>query len=103
MFFDVGGTLLQPWPSVGAIYSRVGQRHGIVANETVMEQAFHNSWKAMKTKAGSLTIAEKQWWRELVLHTIESLGVVADDCRREAYFEELYQTFTRAEAWQVFP
>ena len=27
--FDVGGTLIEPWPSVGAIYAEVAAEHGL--------------------------------------------------------------------------
>ncbi len=103
MFFDVGGTLLRPWPSVGAIYSRVGRRHGIVADDEAMERAFHNSWAEMQAQSGPLTIAQKDWWRQLVFHTIDTLELDGEGSQREAYFEELYDVFTRAEAWRVYP
>jgi hypothetical protein len=27
--FDVGGTLIEPWPSVGRVYAEVAARHGV--------------------------------------------------------------------------
>ncbi len=29
--FDVGGTLIEPWPSVGHVYAEVAARHGVAA------------------------------------------------------------------------
>ncbi len=48
LFFDVGGTLLHPWPSVGAIYASVARRHGMTVTVEGMERAFRESWAALK-------------------------------------------------------
>src|ERR1700722_18252190 len=47
--FDVGGTLIQPWPSVGHVYAEVAARHGIKpeAAET-LNQRFAAAWKKLK-------------------------------------------------------
>src|SRR5580700_10426449 len=37
--FDVGGTLIEPWPSVGRVYAEVAARHGLeVAAEDLDRQ-----------------------------------------------------------------
>jgi len=92
LFFDVGGTLLRPWPSVGAIYSSVASRHGINIPTDNMERAFRESWAALKRPG--LTVSSKVWWREVVFRTV---GQENQSC-----FEELYRTFAHANAWQVF-
>jgi putative hydrolase of the HAD superfamily len=93
VFFDVGGTLLRPWPSVGALYAAAAQRHGLSRTAEQMERAFHESWAALKRPG--LTVSRKDWWRELVFRT---LGQENETC-----FRELFEQFARAEAWQVFP
>ena len=93
LFFDVGGTLLRPWPSVGAIYASVANRHGMTITAESMERAFRESWIALKRPG--LTVSHKDWWRELVFRT---LGQENQTC-----FEELFEIFGRADAWQVFP
>jgi putative hydrolase of the HAD superfamily len=93
LFFDVGGTLLRPHPSVGAIYASVASRHGIVTTADEMERAFRRSWTALKRPG--LTVSRKDWWRELVFHTIGQ--------ENQACFEELFKTFAGPNAWQVFP
>ncbi len=94
IFFDVGGTLLQPWPSVGAVYARVGERHGITGNAAEIEQRFREAWRSVKATERGLTSSSKDWWRQLVYRAVPQAT--------EAYFEELYAAFTRAEAWRVF-
>lgn len=93
VFFDVGGTLLQPWPSVGEIYARVATRYGISKSASDLERKFRESWRALKTTG--LTVSRKDWWRLLVFRT---LGCENDDC-----FEELYGLFARPEAWRLYP
>jgi putative hydrolase of the HAD superfamily len=93
VFFDVGGTLLQPWPSVGSIYARVAARHGIQRSAGELERSFRESWKAFKV--GELTLSRREWWRQLVFRTL--------GCEHEACFEELYDFFSRPEAWRLYP
>jgi putative hydrolase of the HAD superfamily len=93
VFFDIGGTLLRPYPSVGAIYASVASRHGIVTSANEMERAFRQSWTTLKRPG--LTVSRKDWWRELVFKTLEQ--------ENEACFEVLFKTFASPNAWQVFP
>jgi putative hydrolase of the HAD superfamily len=93
LFFDVGGTLLRPWPSVGAIYSSVANRHGIAVTAENTECAFRESWAALRRPGP--TVSSKDWWREVVFRTLGQ--------ENQACFEELYETFAHADVWQIFP
>jgi putative hydrolase of the HAD superfamily len=93
LFFDVGGTLVKPRPSVGAIYASVANRHGMTVTAEGMERAFRESWATLKQPG--LTVSRKDWWREVVFRT---LGQENQTC-----FEELFEIFGHADAWQVFP
>ena len=93
LFFDVGGTLIQPSPSVGALYAAAARRHGLAGTPEQMERAFRESWAALKRPG--LTVSRKDWWRELVFRT---LGQENEEC-----FAELFDLFSRAESWRVFP
>ena len=93
LFFDVGGTLLHPWPSVGTIYASVINRHGVTTTAEAMESAFRESWSALKRPG--LTVSCKDWWREVVFHTLGQ--------KNEVCFEELFEIFARPEAWRIFP
>jgi putative hydrolase of the HAD superfamily len=94
LFFDVGGTLIHPWPSVGAIYASAANRHGWNVTADQMETAFHESWAALK-QPGELTVSRKDWWRELVFRALGQPN--------EACFEELFEAFAHAGAWRVYP
>ena len=93
LFFDVGGTLIEPWPSVGAIYADVARRHGLSCDAQRVERSFRESWAALKTPG--LTVSCKDWWRELVFRTLGQ--------RNEECFAELFELFSHAKVWRVFP
>ena len=93
LFFDVGGTLMRPYPSVGAVYASIASRHGIVTSADEMECAFRESWAALKRPG--LTVSRKGWWRELVFRTLGQ--------GNQACFDELFEAFARPDAWRVFP
>ncbi len=93
--FDVGGTLIEPWPSVGHIYAEIALRHGVKgATPNVLNQQFAAAWKA-KAKFDYSRAA----WRELVEKTFAGLGEapVGSDL-----FEQLYARFESPEVWRVF-
>jgi putative hydrolase of the HAD superfamily len=92
VFFDVGGTLIRPWPSVGAVYARVGEEFGICASAEAMEQAFRSAWKELKN--GAVTTSDKEWWRALVRRAAPGAPV--------GYFEALYDAFAQPAAWRVY-
>jgi putative hydrolase of the HAD superfamily len=92
--FDVGGTLIKPWPSVGRVYADVASRHGIHIPAKILDRQFAAAWKAKKDFAHS-----RQDWSDLVDRTFAGLVEVAPGA---SFFGELYEEFTRAEAWRVF-
>ncbi len=97
VFFDVGGTLIRPWPSVGAVYARVGRNYGIEETDEAMEQAFRTAWGELRQ--GPLTTSDKQWWRTLVQRALASMG----HDENKDYFIALYEAFAEADAWRVYP
>ena len=70
VFFDAGGTLFRPYPSVGDVYARTAARHGVVVQAGEVEEAFHKSWhkrNGMVSLAGRTTEKiERDWWYALV-------------------------------------
>src|SRR5690349_7672550 len=93
--FDVGGTLIQPWPSVGEVYRDVAVRHGHrnLDAETLNRQ-FVGAWRVKEGFDHS-----RRAWRELVEASFAGLvepGAIA------GFFEPLYEQFAAPEAWRVF-
>ena len=93
--FDVGGTLIEPWPSVGHIYAAVAARHGLrnMPVETLNRQ-FAAAWKNLVNFTHT-----RSEWSNLVNKTFLGLTHTPLD---ENLFSELYREFGRAEAWRIF-
>ncbi|HLP77685.1 MAG TPA: HAD-IA family hydrolase [Candidatus Paceibacterota bacterium] len=91
--FDVGGTLIQPWPSVGHVYAEVAARHGIIgAAPELLNGRFKAAWHACKafnhTRSG---------WEQLVRETFRDIA--PSDI---PFFPELYDRFAEPDVWRVF-
>jgi len=93
--FDVGGTLIEPWPSVGHIYAEVAARHGHknLSSENLNRQ-FAAAWQTKRNFDHS-----RAAWRRLVDQTFAGL---TEHPLREAMFDDLYRRFSEASAWRVF-
>lgn len=104
VFFDAGGTLLHPFPSVGEIYKRVAGAHGCPVDAEQTEQAFRKAWLHRDGMSHLATHSsekvERAWWRGLVAEVFSEIGGFQDF---EAFFSELYDTFARPECWKLYP
>lgn len=96
IFFDVGGTLIHPHPSVGAIYSRVAERHGLVIPAELLNLRFKEIWKKNK---GQRSTVDKEWWHQMVVEVFK--GQPFND--PHAFFEDLYAEFEKKEVWHLYP
>jgi len=91
--FDVGGTLMAPWPSVGHVYARVAAAHiGFTADPERITQQFIEAWRARREFDYS-----HQGWLELVRRSFHGITTVSD-----ALFMALYDAFSTHEAWRVY-
>lgn len=96
VFFDVGGTLIRPNPSVGTIYSDVARQHGVSISADELDQRFRQAWKNQKLKSH---LVDKKWWEAVVRHVFKD--AMFEDFG--AFFLELYAEFDTASRWEVFP
>jgi len=103
IFFDAGGTLFQPYPSVGHVYAKVAAHHGVQVDPELVEKIFHAKWherNGLTTLAGlSSEKIERDWWYSLVRDVFGNLGEFDDF---DSFFHELYDIFARAECWRLF-
>jgi putative hydrolase of the HAD superfamily len=103
IFFDAGGTLFRPYPSVGHVYARVAATHGVQVDPLHVEKTFHAKWHERNgmTSLVGLTSEkiERDWWYGLVRDVFGNLGEFAsfDD-----FFHELYDLFAKAECWRLY-
>ena len=88
--FDVGGTLIEPWPSVGHVYAEVAEAHGHRFAPDELNRRFRHAWKAKQNFQHS-----RSDWGALVRATF---GIDVSD----KLFAELYDRFASAKVWRVF-
>ena len=105
VFFDVGRTLLTVRGSVGEVYAEVGRRHGVDCSVEDLELRFRHAWKrslARSRERGHVcddAILRREW-RTIVA---ECFGGELDDTVLSPLFDELYERFATADAWDVAP
>ena len=93
--FDVGGTLIEPWPSVGQIYGAVAAEHGLSNLDAVeLTERFGAAWKTKKDFDYS-----RSGWRDLVAQTF---GETLPAWQLDALFQDIYVRFEQPDAWRVF-
>ncbi len=104
VFFDAGGTLFRPFPSVGEIYQKVAAKYGCKAEAGTLESLFRQTWVRHDGLAELASHCnekvEKDWWKKMVHEVFSQAGGVSDF---EAFFDELYDTFAEVSCWQLFP
>lgn len=92
--FDAGGTLIEPWPSVGHIYAEVAARFGVhEADPAQLNRQFVAAWRAKRGFDYS-----RAAWLELVERSFAGLAnPLPAGC-----FPAVYERFTEPDAWHVF-
>src|SRR5580765_1414867 len=94
--FDAGGTLIEPWPSVGHVYAAVAAEHGCGDfDPDLINRRFLQVWARRASFDHT-----KNAWETVVRGTFAGLveSTVLPDL-----FEALYARFARGDAWRVLP
>jgi putative hydrolase of the HAD superfamily len=93
--FDVGGTLIQPWPSVGHVYAEIAARHGFP--DVPPPKLNVNFAAAWRTKSGfQHTLPE---WSALV---DQSFAGLCDVLPSRTFFPAIYERFGTADVWRTY-
>lgn len=93
--FDVGGTLLVPHPSVGAVYADVAARHGFPdLSPDVLEVRFRTAWNRRTPFHHG-----RNDWADLVDEVFRDLVPGPPSA---SFFPALYEAFARPEAWRLY-
>lgn len=107
IFFDAGGTLLTPYPSVGEVYAEVARCHGVVVAPEFLDARFKHVWAEKDQRnerlaqAGQATpLDEKLWWKGIVWKVFLGTGPFHDFDR---FFDELFLSFGKESRWRLFP
>ncbi len=104
IFFDAGGTLFRPFPSVGHYYSEVAAKHGCRVSPEDVEAAFRRVWSEHDgigdLRSLSNEKVEKEFWRKIVTAVFKDFkGLTAFD----PFFEELHTLFAEPGVWRLYP
>jgi putative hydrolase of the HAD superfamily len=90
--FDAGGTLIEPWPSVGAVYAEVAREFGFECCPQTLTTQFKDAW-ALQT-AFRYSRAE---WAQIVRHSFGGMAEVSDEL-----FNAIYERFSEARSWLIY-
>jgi putative hydrolase of the HAD superfamily len=92
--FDVGGTLLEPWPSVGHIYAEVATQHGVKnLSPRKLNRNFAAAWRAKKN-----FLHRREDWAKVVDRTFAG---ACEPPPSRTFFPAIYERFGRADAWRI--
>src|SRR6185503_20533879 len=93
--FDVGGTLLQPWPSVGGVYAEVAAKHGEKnLSPEKLNKKFAMAWRSRKNFQHT-----HEDWSRLVDQTFAGL---CESRPSRTFFPAIYQRFAELGAWRMY-
>lgn len=109
MFFDAAGTLFRVKGSVGDVYLQYAAKYGVPRSPDVVtkvNQAFKAAFRQAPPpifaveQPEKLKQCERLWWFDIVHAVFYRVGMFEgfDD-----YFDEVYEAFSRAEAWDLYP
>jgi len=94
--FDIGGTLIEPWPSVGHVYAAVAAEHGVRGLDAeALNRRFREAWR----DRGEFQHSRKAWGA-LVDQVFDGL---VERPPSETFFPQLYTRFGEARAWRICP
>ena len=102
LFFDVGGTLLQPAEPIGATYASLAVAYGWKAGSEAVQRGFRAAWKKRREEGvGSDKTLGKKGWARIVEESLRQ-AEMPENFPFEVYFEEVFAYFARPEAWRDF-
>ena len=90
--FDAGGTLIEPWPSVGEVYASVAHEFGIDCSAARLNAQFANAWT---TRTGFKYSRDE--WHDVVRHSFLGVSEVSPQL-----FDAIYERFAQADAWLIY-
>lgn len=93
--FDVGGTLIKPWPSVGQVYAEVAAKNGQPGiSPVLLDERFAAAWRDLENFHHG-----RDEWSALVDRVFEGLTQQPPSA---LFFPELFDRFAEPDVWQIF-
>ena len=110
VLLDVGGTMVGPRESFGAVYGRVFRAFGVKGGDGDFESALQGVWAAMADRIppgvdrySHYDGGESEYWQRFSRETVErATGEVIGERLARTALERLREEFGKPEAWQVF-
>jgi putative hydrolase of the HAD superfamily len=109
IFFDAVGTLFEVRDGVGAQYAVVADRFGVVMSPKALDEAFAIVFKQAgapvfpSASLEGIPKLEFDWWRSIVLETLDRVGVLTQLDDFDRFFEAVFQYFATEIPWTVYP
>jgi putative hydrolase of the HAD superfamily len=106
IFFDAGGTILEPYPTFAEAFARIARTHGHEVAPAQVQALFHRlgpnvaevAQEADVTNPTTSSEASRIFWRHLYTRFLTALGI--DD---EALRDDLLETFSDKASYKLFP
>ncbi len=111
VFFDLVGTLVRGTKPIGQQYADWIRRFGVEPDPGRLDAAFHQAMAAAPPMAfpgrsfGETAALEREWWTGLVRDVVTRAGMAdaLTGVTFERFFAALYDHFTTAAAWELYP
>ncbi|KAG1405308.1 hypothetical protein G6F60_003721 [Rhizopus arrhizus] len=105
--FDAYNTLFKPRGSLSAQYVEEAKKCGIEVTKEQITSHFGQAYKNQQLNAPFYGISKgmnpRGWWKELVYSTFLNAGVNSKDPKFDQLYDALYDRFTTADAYSIFP
>lgn len=95
---DAAGTLVRPWPSVGAVYGSTARKFGLQVEDSEVDRRFYDIFGKAQINRQITQGEEKEFWRHVVC---EVFLPYAKDIDLDPLFEELWDLFAHGEHWRL--
>jgi putative hydrolase of the HAD superfamily len=95
---DAAGTLIRPWPSVGAVYAETARTFGLMVEDDEVDRRFYEVFGKVQMDRKITTGKEKDFWRKVVFRVFEPHSGKRN---LDPLFEELWELFARGKHWRL--
>ena len=95
---DAAGTLIRPWPSVGAVYGKTARGFGLPVKDQEVDERFYEVFGKVQKDHKITSGKEKDFWRQVVFAVFEPYS---ERRNLAPLFEELWELFAQGEHWRL--
>ncbi len=109
IFLDAVGTLFDVEGSVGQVYGQLASQYGVQTDSHTLNSAFFQAFTTASPMAFPTAPVEQipqleyQWWEAIAIETFKTAGVFQQFSDFSQFFALVYDHFTTAQPWFVYP